>query len=147
MLEPEFADYAGKISRSFAKQAVMKLIGAELDSVAAGEVIIRLPFRNDLTQQDGFLHAGISTTICDSACGYAALSMMSEESQVLSVEFKVNLLSPAIGDFFEAQGSVVRSGRNLTVVRGEVFAVKGETRKIILSMLGTMMRIESRNQI
>lgn len=141
--EPKFAEFSQKIERSFADQSVMRFIGAELVSVAAGEVDIRLPFRKDLTQQDGFLHAGISTAIADSACGYAALTLLPEESGVLSVEFKVNLLSPAIGNYFLAEGRVLRAGKNLSVVRGDVFAFDSERRKHIVTLLGTMMCLES----
>jgi uncharacterized protein (TIGR00369 family) len=140
--EPKFAGFAEKVERSFCGQSVMRFIGAELISVAPGEVDIRLPFRQELTQQDGFLHAGISTAIVDSACGYAALSLMPEDLQVLSVEFKVNLLSPAIGEYFVAEGRVLRAGQNLTVVRGDVFALDSGKRKQIVSMLGTMMSIK-----
>jgi uncharacterized protein (TIGR00369 family) len=140
--EPKFAGFAEKVRRSFADQSVMRFIGAELLSVAPGKVDIRLPFRQELTQQDGFLHAGISTAIVDSACGYAALSLMPEDFQVLSVEFKINLLSPAIGEYFLAEGRVLRAGRNLIVVRGDVFALDAGKRKQIVTMLGTMICIK-----
>lgn len=141
--EPKDADYAEKIYKSFAEQSVMKLIGAEISRVEPGKVDIKLPFRKDLTQQNGFLHAGITTTIADSACGYAAFSLMPKDSSVLSVEFKVNLLSPAIGDYFLAEGRVLRAGKNLTVVRGDVFAVNSSERKQIATMLGTMMCLKN----
>jgi acyl-coenzyme A thioesterase PaaI-like protein len=128
--EPKFAGFAEKVERSFCGQSVMRFIGAELISVAPGEVDIRLPFRQELTQQDGFLHAGISTAIVDSACGYAALSLMPEDLQVLS------------GEYFVAEGRVLRAGQNLTVVRGDVFALDSGKRKQIVSMLGTMMSIK-----
>ena len=105
---------------SFGRQAVMATLGAELVKVEEGLVEIRLPFRADLTQQNGFLHAGISTTILDSACGYAALSTMPDNCDVLSVEFKVNLLAPASGEAFLARGRVVKAGRTLTVCQGEL---------------------------
>jgi uncharacterized protein (TIGR00369 family) len=132
-------NFAERIKQSFAAQSVMKLIGAELIKVAAGEIDIKLPFRRDLTQQDGFLHAGIVTTIVDSACGYAAYSLMPAASKVLSVEFKVNLLSPAVGDYFVAEGRIVKAGKTLTVARGDVFAFQAESKKLITTMLATMI--------
>ncbi len=140
--EPKFSAFADKVYKSFADQAVMRFIGAEMSLVEPGKVDIRLPFRKELSQQNGFLHAGITSTIADSACGYAALSLMAEDSGVVSVEFKVNLLSPATGEYFIAEGRVLRSGKFLTVVNCDVFAIKDSSRKIIATMLGTMMSIK-----
>jgi len=118
----------------------MTLIGAELSTVAPGVVEILLPFRSDLTQQDGFLHAGIITTIADSAAGYAAYTMMPAGSRVLSVEFKVNLMRPARGETFVARAEVVKSGRTLSVVRADVFAMRGNGEKeVVATMQATMM--------
>lgn len=118
----------------------MALIGAELSRVDPGIVEITLPYRPDLAQQHGYLHAGIVTTIADSACGYAAYSLMPPESEVLSVEFKVNLLRPAKGVTFLASAEVVKSGKTLTVVRADVFAFdQGGRRELIATMLGTMI--------
>ena len=118
----------------------MALIGAELRRVEPGVVEITLPYRSDLAQQHGYLHAGIVTTIADSACGYAAYSLMPVGSQVLSVEFKVNLLRPAQGERFLAVAEVIKPGRTLTVVRADVFAVNVEERReLVATMLGTMM--------
>jgi len=118
----------------------MKLIGAELTRVEPGVVEIALPHRADLSQQHGYLHAGIVTTIADSACGYAAYSLMPPNSEVLSVEFKVNLLRPAKGDRFVASAEVVKSGKTLTVVRADVFAFDERGgRELIATMLGTMI--------
>ncbi len=123
----------------------MVLIGARLTRVAPGEADIELPFRADLVQQDGFLHAGVTTAIADSACGYAAFSQMAEGAGVLSVEYKVNLLAPARGERFVAQGRVVKAGRTLTVVRGDVHAydTTGAARHI-LAMQGTMIAAPER---
>ncbi len=123
----------------------MRLLGAGLTHVAPGEVHIELPFRDDLVQQHGFLHAGVTTAIADSACGYAALSLMPETAAVLSVEYKVNLLAPAMGARFLARGRVLRSGRTVTVCRGEVLAFdsQGDARQV-LEMLGTMMTARDR---
>jgi uncharacterized protein (TIGR00369 family) len=122
----------------------MRLIGAELADVRPGEVAIRIPFRNDLTQQHGFLHAGIVTTIVDSACGYAAFSLMPAGSSVLSVEFKINLLAPAKGDSFLAKGAVIKPGKTITFCSGEVYAISADSQKLIATMSSTMMRLQDR---
>lgn len=139
--EPNFTDFRKKVRDSFESQQAMSTIGAKLMRVDPGAVDIELPFRVELSQQHGFLHAGITTAIADSACGFAALTLMNEDSDVLSVEFKINLLSPAIGEKFRAEGRVLRSGRNISVVRGEVFAIRDSDEKIVAAMLGTMMQI------
>lgn len=132
---PLFAD---EVRRSFASQAIMGLIGAELSRVEPGVVEINLPYRTDLTQQLGYLHAGIITTIADSAAGYAAYSLMPAGSEILSVEFKVNLLRPAAGERFLARAEVIKAGRTLTVVRADVFGLKGDDRTLVATMQGTM---------
>lgn len=120
----------------------MALIGAELTCVEAGVVEITLPYRPDLAQQHGYLHAGIVTTIADSACGYAAYSLMPPETEVLSVEFKVNLLRPAKGKRFLAVAEVVKAGKTLTVVRADVFGMDHDgQRELVATMLGTMICI------
>ena len=135
--DPAFAE---KIKASFAKQTIMGLIGAELSSVEPGVIEITLPYRADLAQQHGYLHAGIVTTIADSACGYAAYSLMPPKSEVLSVEFKVNLLRPAKGERFLAVAEVVKAGKTLTVVRADVFGMdEEEQRELVATMLGTMI--------
>ena len=136
MINPSFAD---QITQSFAKQTIMGLIGAELTRVEPGIVEITLPYRADLAQQHGYLHAGIVTTIADSACGYAAYSLMPSNSEVLSVEFKVNLLRPAKGETFTAVAEVVKAGKTLTVVRADVFGVDRDQRELVATMLGTMI--------
>ena len=105
--------YSQRVLASFRQQTVMAAIGASVLSVAPGVVEIELPFRADLCQQDGFLHAGIVTTIVDSACGYAAFTLMPDGARVLSVEFKINFLAPAVGDSFIARGKVARAGRTV----------------------------------
>ena len=131
--------FAKEIEQSFAKQTIMGLIGAELTRVEPGLVEITLPYRPDLAQQHGYLHAGIVTTIADSACGYAAYSLMPPDSEVLSVEFKVNMLRPAKGETFSALAEVVKSGKTLTVVRADVFGVNEDRRDVVATMLGTMI--------
>ena len=131
-------DLAARIAASFARQEFMATLGAELVSVAPGEVVIALPCRAALAQQQGSTHAGAVTSIADSACGYAALTTMPSDADVVSVEFKVNLLAPARGDRLVATGRVVRAGRTLTVCTGEVRA--GET--VVAIMQATMMRVK-----
>lgn len=122
----------------------MRLLGVTLERVAPGEVDLALPFRADLTQQHGFLHAGVVTAAVDSACGYAALSLMDPGAAVLSVEFKVQLLAPARGARFLALGRVVRAGRTLTVVAGELRAESGEA---VALLHGTMMAVRDRPEL
>ena len=133
---PSFAD---EIAESFAKQTIMGLIAAELTRVEPGLIEITLPYRADLAQQHGYRHAGIITTIADSACGYAAYSLIPPNSEVLSVEFKVNLLRPAKGETFSAVAEVVKAGKTLTVVRADVFGLDGDRRELVATMLGTMI--------
>jgi uncharacterized protein (TIGR00369 family) len=118
----------------------MNLLGAGLTLVEAGVVEITLPYRADLAQQHGYLHAGVVTTIADSAGGYAAYSLMPAGSEVLSVEFKVNLLRPAQGETFVARAEVIKAGKTLTVVRADVFSIEANgERKLVATMQGTMM--------
>ena len=128
-------DFEARVRSSFATQRFMSTLGARLARVELGEVEIAMPFREDLTQQDGFLHAGVGASVVDSACGYAALTVMSPGANVLSVEFKVNMLAPAKGAEFAAIGRVVRSGRTLVVVSGE-WRADGN---LVMLMQATMM--------
>jgi uncharacterized protein (TIGR00369 family) len=134
--------FVEEVKDSFDKQIVMELIGGELTRVEPGVVEISLTYRSDLTQQHGYVHAGIITTIADSACGYAAYTLMPPNSDVLAVEFKVNLMRPAKGDTFVARAEVVKSGRTLTVVRADVHAITGDQRELVAIMQGTMMRLQ-----
>jgi uncharacterized protein (TIGR00369 family) len=143
--QPADPAYDARVRASFERQSMMKTLGAVLERVAPGAVDIRLPFRADLTQQHGFLHAGVTTTIADSACGYAAFSLMPPGAAVLTVEFKVNLMAPAAGETFVARGRVLRAGRNLTTCSGDVFAVAGGEEKHVLTMLGTVMTVQGRS--
>ena len=143
---PDFApkdpDYERRIRESFVRQKVMTLIGAELARVAPGRVEIELPFRDDLTQQHGFFHAGIVGTIADSAGGYAGYSLMPAGSSVLSVEYKINLLAPADGECLVASGQVVRSGRTLTVCDLEVIVIKGGVRSLCARGMQTLIGLD-----
>ena len=133
-----------KVRDSFGRQPFMSTIGAEMISVGRGSVQIRFPFNSKLTQQNGFVHAAAITSIMDSACGYAALTVAPEETDVLSVEFKANFLSPAIGDSFVARASVKRAGRRLAVCSADAFAVRAGEEKLIATMLATIMNIDSK---
>lgn len=132
-----------RIRESFARMQAMATIGASVSAVRKGEVEIVLPFSDTLTQQHGFVHAGIVAMIVDTACGYAALTLMPMDAAVLTTEFKINLLSPAKGDRFIASGRVVRPGRKLMVCIGEVFAEEGEGRKQVALMTASMMVVEA----
>ena len=143
-MKPLNPSFEQEVRQSFAQQSIMKLIGASLSLVEPGVVEITLPYRQDLTQQNGYLHAGIVTTIADSACGYAAYSLMPAGSGVLSVEFKVNLLRPAKGEEFLARAEVIKAGKTLTVVRADVFALIENKRILVATMQGTMMCVGTR---
>jgi uncharacterized protein (TIGR00369 family) len=139
-LPPKFEQ---RVRGSFGRQAIMTTIGATIAAVREGEVEIVLPFSDALSQQHGFIHAGVVATIADSACGYAALTMMPAEAAVLTTEFKLNLLSPAKGDRLRAIGRVVRPGRKLVVCLGEVFAEVGGQSKQVALMTATMMVVDT----
>lgn len=140
--EPQTKEFESRVRRSFARQRLMTTIGAEIVHVAPGEVSIELPFRDDLTQQNGYIHAGMVASIADSACGYAAYTLMPGDVGVLSIEYKINLLSPALGDKLIARATVKRAGRNITTCVADVFALKGYEEKLVATMLATMMTIK-----
>ena len=136
-LNPSFE---ANVRDSFSQQTAMTTIGAQLITVEPGVVEIMIPYRADLTQQHGYLHGGLITTIADTACGYAAYTLMPEDSEVLSVEFKVNLLRPAKGKSFVATAEVIKSGRTLTVARADVVSVdEAEKRELIATMQATII--------
>jgi len=139
--DPAFAE---RVRASFARQTLMATIGARLTVVAPGEIEIELPFRADLGQQHGFIHGGIVTAIVDTACGYAALSLMEPDAAVLTVEFKLNFVAPARGERLVARGRVSKPGRILTVCLGEVVALTGGEEKPVATMLATMMAVRER---
>lgn len=136
-----------RVRGSFARQTVMKTIGARLVRVAPGEVDIELPVAPAVAQQHGFVHAGIVSTIADSACGYAALSLMDAGTAVLTAEFKINLLAPAAGDRLVARGKVVRAGRTLSVATAEVEAVSAAGSKVCAIMTATIMCVRNRGTL
>ena len=145
--EPPDPGYEARIRASFARQSIMATIGADLTKVAPGAIDIELPYRGDLTQQHGFLHAGVITIIADSACGYAALSLMPARASVLTVEYKVNLLAPAAGERMIARGRVMKPGKTLTVCTADVVAITEGREKTIATMTGTLMAIYDRPDV
>ena len=136
--------YEERVRASFGRQRFMSTIGARLDRIAPGEVDIMLDVRPDLEQQHGFMHAGALAAAADSACGYAALSLMAPGTAVLSVEFKINLLAPAAGERVRARGRVIRAGRTITVCWGEVVAIAAESERVVATMVATMMTVRDR---
>ena len=135
--------FKSMVESSFAKQSVMQTLDAKLVKLEPGEVDIELPYSEAFGQQHGFMHAGSITTVADSACGYAAYSLMPANSEVLTVEYKVNFLSPAIGEKFIASGRVKRAGKTITVCSAEVIAYRDNQTKVIASMLATMICVET----
>ena len=142
---PRDARFEPRVRESFARQAIMQTFGALLEEVAPGRVSIRLPFRDDLTQQHGFLHAGAIAAVADSACGYAALTLMPADSGVLSIEFKVNMLAPAKGEAIIARAEVIRAGRTIVVCRADVCSLASGQEKLVAAMQGTMMTVTGRD--
>src|SRR6185295_5606393 len=137
MKTPADPHFAARIRASFGRQKAMGLIGASLTTVAPGAVEIALPFRDDLTQQKGFVHGGIIGMIADTACGYAAFSLMPADCSLVTVEYKLNILTPATR-WLIARGEVVKAGRTLTIARGEVYAQDG---KHVATMQQTLMML------
>jgi uncharacterized protein (TIGR00369 family) len=136
---PAFAGYAERVRASFARQGAMALIGARLAEVAPGYCAIELKPRPEISQQHGYVHAGIVGTIVDSAGGYAGYTLFPEDSSVLTVEFKLNLLAPAEGERIVAEGHVVKPGRSLAITRGEVYAERAGTRTLVALMQQTLI--------
>lgn len=138
---PSDPDFETRLRASAGMQGLLSTLGAELGLVRAGEVHLTAPCDARFSQQDGFLHAGTVTALMDSACGYAAYSLMPAASRVLSVEFKVNLLTPARGARFRAEGRVVKPGRTLTVCEGKLFSVEKDKETLCAIMQATMICI------
>lgn len=145
--QPRCAHWEQRVRDSFDRQQVMKTLRVTLESLSPGEVRLTIPYQPTLTQQHGFLHAGIVSTVLDSACGYAAFTLMPEEAAVLSIEFKINLLAPARGEEFRAVGNVVKPGRNITVVEGKLLAYQEGKEKLVATMVATMMAVYGREEI
>jgi uncharacterized protein (TIGR00369 family) len=142
--EPQDAGFAERVRASFAKQGAMHTIGATLGDIAPGRVIVELSWQQGLTQQHGFLHAGIVATALDSACGYAASTLMPADAGVLTIEYKINLLAPAQGERFRMEGTVVKPGRTISVTEGRAYALHQGREKLIATMGATLMTITGR---
>lgn len=142
--EPLDPDYETKVRDSFARQGIMETLGARLTRVAPGEVEIEVDHSPGLTQQHGYFHAGVTSTIADSAGGYAAFSLFPAEASVLTVEFKINLVAPAAGERLRAHGRVIKPGRTLTLCEVETYAVKDGREKLCAKMQMTLMRLDGR---
>lgn len=143
--EPRDPDFEHRVRASFGRQRAMVTLGITMVRVEPGAVDLEMPYREDLTQQHGFVHAGVVTALVDTACGYAALTLMEPGRAVLSVEYKVNLVAPAVGERFVARGRVKKAGRTLTVSAGDVVALgAGEAERLVATMLATMMSLEER---
>jgi uncharacterized protein (TIGR00369 family) len=143
--EPKDPDFAARVRASFDRQGAMKTIGATLADVQAGLVVIELPWAQPLTQQHGFLHAGMVATALDSACGYAGFSLMAADAAVLTIEYKINLLAPAKGQRFRMEGQVIKPGRTITVAEGKAFAIDEGKEKLIATMGCTLMAVFGRD--
>jgi len=137
----EQAAVASRIQQSFDRQGLMKLLGAQLSLVRPGHVQIAMPRSPEISQQHGYIHAGATSAIADTAGGYAGLTLMPPTAEVLTVEYKLNLLAPAAGDLLEAEGTVLRSGRTLTVCRLEVFAIQDGERTLVAAGQQTLISV------
>ena len=146
-MTPADPQFEARVRANFAKQIIGKALGITLSDVQAGHVVLEMPFRDDLVQQHGFIHAGVITTALDSACGYAAFSLMPPEAEVLTVEFKSNFLRPAAGERFRFEGRVMKPGKTLIITEGRAIAISGDREKEISAMQATMMVITGRDGI
>lgn len=144
-LSGDQTELEARVRASFARQKIMTTLGAEMAHVSPGTIEIEMPYAEALTQQHGFLHAGVISAALDSACGYAAYSLMPADAAVLTIEFKVNLLAPGKGERFLFRGTVTKPGRTIIVADGQAYAYSGEGEaKLIATMTGTMMTIIGR---
>ena len=144
---PKDSLYRQRVEDSFALQGVMQTLGARLEKLQPGAVDIGLAWDRSLTQQHGFLHAGVVSTALDSACGYAAFSLMPEDAAVLTIEFKINLLAPAKGERFRMEGRVLKPGRTITVCEGRAYALQDQKEALIATMNCTLMTVMGRTDI
>ena len=138
-------DFAVRVRESFARQAFMAHIGAELTEVGAGTCEITLPYREELTQQHGFFHGGVIGTLADNVCGYAAFTLAPADASILTVEYKINIVSPGDGERLVARAKVARPGRSLVVCQADIHAMKGGSEKLVATALGTMMLMHGRD--
>ncbi len=147
VFEPRSSAFRERVEASFGKQGVMATLGASLELIEPGAVDIGLDWTVNLTQQHGFLHAGVVATALDSACGYAALTLMPDDAAVLTIEFKINLLAPSAGERFRMEGRVLKPGRTITVCEGRAFAMQGGQEKLVATMGCTLMAVTGRDQL
>ena len=143
----EIPGFESRVRASFERQGLMATLGATLEKVEPGAIEIHLPIHAGITQQHGFVHAGAVASIADSACGYAAFSLMPEGSGVLAVEFKINLMAPASGDLLIARGRVLRAGRTLSVCQADVMAVTAGTERQVALLTATIMTVQGRDGV
>lgn len=144
---PADPGFGARVRASFERQAVMATMGIELTEVGAGRVVLTMRHRGDLTQQHGFLHAGVVSTALDSACGYAAFSLMPADAAVLTIEFKVNLLAPARGPEFRFEAQVTKAGRTISVVDARAIEIGERGEKQIATMTATVMTVLGRDGV
>lgn len=144
--EPRDPEWESKVRASYARQGIMGLLGAELAELSPGWCEIRLPFRQELSQQHGFFHAGVISTLVDNAAGFAGFTLMPAGSSVLTVEFKINLLAPGDGDLLIATGQVLKPGKNLVIARGEAWIVKGDRTTHCATMQQTLMTMHGKTE-
>ncbi|GGE79787.1 MULTISPECIES: PaaI family thioesterase [Pseudomonadota] len=145
--EPRNSDFDTRVRESFNRQKVMRTMGITIAELAPGRIVLEMAHDDALTQQHGFLHAGIVSTALDSACGYAGFSLMPPEAAVLTAEFKINLLNPADGERFRFVAEVVKPGRTLTVCEARAYAMKGEDEKLVATMTATLMAMVGRTGV
>jgi len=144
--QAQTTDFADRVATSFARQTAMTTLGITITRLEPGEIELTMPYSPSFTQQNGYLHAGIVTTALDSACGYAAYSLMPADADVLTVEFKTNLLSPARGEHFLFRAHVVKPGRTITVAEARAIAVDARSEKLIATMTGTLMALYGKSK-
>lgn len=145
--DPRDPEFDTRVRRNFDQQPAMATIGARIVALAPGAIVLEAPFDPRFAQQHGFLHAGILSTALDSACGYAAFSLMAAEAEVLTVEFKTNLLAPAAGERFLFRAEVLKPGRTITVAEAKAYALNGDQHKLVATMTGTLMAVVGRAEV
>ena len=143
--EPKYEGFKKKVEESFSRQQFMKLLNAKLIDVQPGFCEIHIPYDQKLTQQHGFFHAGIISTIADNAAGYAAFSLMEEDSTILSVEFKLNIMAPGDGEVLIGRSNVLKNGRTLTICRSEVYILKNGEEKLCAASQTTLMELKNKS--
>jgi uncharacterized protein (TIGR00369 family) len=139
--QPKDPNFKARVRESFALQTAMQTLGVEIITIEPGEVEFSMPYSASFTQQNGYIHAGIITTVLDSACGYAAFSLMPSNAAVLTVEFKTTLIAPARGERFLFRANVIKPGRTLTYCEGRAYGVTNHEERLIATMSGTLFAV------